>query len=104
MDSQTKNYLIENAQSLFRDYLEKIPPGADDKPSLHRAYDLLVLLASGPNSAPALATYLKLSAHTIFEYMGVLESAGLPIARMSRTNQKATGRPITVFYLNQDSD
>lgn len=99
MDSQTKNYLTENAQSLFRDYLEKIPPGSDDKPSLHRAYELLQLLELGPNSASALATYLNLSAHTVFEYMGVLESSGVPIARMNRNNQKATGRPITVFYL-----
>ena len=100
MHEGTKQYLFENAKSLYRDFLDRNPPGRDDKQSLHTAYRLLELLADGPNSAEALGLYLGRSAHTIFEYMGIFQEAGLPVVRTSRENNKLTGRPITIFSIN----
>jgi hypothetical protein len=101
MDDCTKDYLRENILSLYRSWQAQEAPGDDDRMSLHTAYQILNVISTSSGDAEMIGRCIGRSAHTVFEYLGVMEAEGIPIVRTGLKGKP--GRPTTIFSLEIES-
>ena len=107
MDQTTKQSVVENSNEIFRYFKTKTFPEYLDKNKwgstvfIFRSLEILECIQQQPLTAYEAGYLLDLSPQTIFQYIGAMIEGGIPINKEPGPVLARTGRPETVFSIEE---
>ena len=107
MDQATKQNVVANADKIYRHFKDKTFPEYLDKNKwwstvfIFRSLEILECIQEQSLTAYEIGYLLGLSPQTIFQYIGAMIEGGIPIDKEPGPILARTGRPETVFSIEE---